>query len=91
VLMVFPEGSKRYPKWVRTVVVADDNSEVYLSAPSVKAEEKVLAMCAFYDNVPVVQWGNHLYFPASWLEREYPLYRANVAYVRRQILPEVTQ
>jgi hypothetical protein len=76
-------GKKRIPKWALTFGV-DDSGQLYV--PSVlAAAPMVVFLCASYDGTKAILDGEHAYYPADWVKREFPQTRKTIERIEDQL------
>lgn len=65
------KGKKKQPAWLRTVLRSDDG---ILFIPAILAgNEHPAFLCAIFDGIPYSMFKNHVFLPATWLKKEYPV------------------
>lgn len=64
------KGDKKWPKWRRSVAVAEDG-RIFIPA-DVTGDEQGSFMCASYDGETCIVDSGHVYLPTNWIRREFP-------------------
>lgn len=77
-LLRLPSRKRQPPKWLRTIGV-DDKGALYVPAVVSGRSEQEVMLCANYDGIPIAVLEKHLFVPADWLKREFPLCAPGVA------------
>lgn len=75
--------ARKVPKWARRCVV-DDSGTLFVPAVIAGAEMMVL-LCAGFDGTPAILDGEHTYYPADWMAREFPETKETVNRISERI------
>lgn len=72
------------PKWMRTAY-RDDNGVIFVPPAIAAVSEMEMLLCAGYDGIPALAFGEHVYYPADWVEREFPASAPTIKRIRERL------
>lgn len=73
-IIVEGELADTVPLWMRTMLVADDET-IYIPAAVVSTNEIAVSLCVMDDGISPVSHAKHSYVPIGWVEKNYPKLR----------------
>ncbi len=82
-------GGRKMPKWLRRAV-RDDDGTIFLPAAIAGVSEMEMLLCAGYDGTPAIVDGNHAYYPADWIAREWPIAAPTVVRIKERLSSETS-
>ena len=62
---------KKIPKYMRLAALGEDG-QVYISSSIASDNHEMVFMCASFDGISAIVNENHIYYPSTWIAREFP-------------------
>jgi hypothetical protein len=79
-----PSKARKVPKWARRAALSSDGT-VFIPAV-IAGSEMIIFLCAGYDGTRALVVGEHTYYPADWIAREFPKARETAEKIQRNVL-----